>query len=265
MDFTYQQAPLVEVIAEAFWPLIQLSAIPGAAVDPFFPRASVQFREEVAALGFSVVESLVPPGVPMEMMPNQVVTRYRSRPEGWPLFQLGPGVFTANMVPPYAGWGEFRSTLAAGYAAVTTAYQKAGRVDAEVDNLSLRYVNAFTATHGFDGRQATFLHEHLGLRVDVERDLPDGVRIDWDMREIHLSLHAPSTAPGGSRFTLMASVGSHANQPACILELAIRGKPDGDPVAWFDQAREAIRKTFEALLSPALQKLIGPKVDRAAR
>ncbi|MCJ2098919.1 TIGR04255 family protein [Methylobacterium sp. E-046] len=265
MDFTYEQAPLVEVIAEAFWPLIPLSAIPGGAVDPFFLRASNQFREEVAALGYGVTESIVPPGVPMEMIPNQVVTRYRHRPEGWPLFQVGPGIFTANMVPPYAGWGAFRSTLADGYAAATRAYQKAGRAENDVDHLSLRYINAFTAAHGFDGKQAIFLDQHLGLRVDIARELPEGVRVEWDMREIQLVLHAPSSAPKGSRFTLMASVGHAADQPACILELAIRGRPENDAIEWFDQAREAIRLTFESLISPDLQERIGPRVDQAAR
>jgi uncharacterized protein (TIGR04255 family) len=265
MDFTYERAPLVEVIAEAFWPLIPLSAIPGGAVDPFFPRASSNFREEAAALGFGFVEALVPPGVPMEMMPNQVVTRYRHRPDNWPLFQDGPGIFTVNMVPPYDGWGKFRSTLANGYAAASRAYQKAGRVETEVANLSLRYINAFTVVHGFDGKQALFLDRHLGLRIDVDRELPGGVRAEWDAREIQLVLHAPSAAPNGARFTLMAAMGHVSEQPACVLELAIRGKPEGDVIAWFDQAREAIRLTFESLLSSELKARIGPKIDRSAR
>ena len=265
MDFTYERAPLVEVIAEAYWPLIPLSAIPGGAVDPYFPRASTQFQEEAAALGYGVIEPLVPPGVPMEMMPKQVITRYRHRPEVWPLFQIGPGVFTVNMVPPYAGWSQFRSTLADGYAAATRAYQKAGRAEVDVESLGLRYVNAFTAAHGFDGKQAAFLDRHLGLRIDIARKLPSGVQAEWDTREIQLVLHAPSSAPSGSRFTLMAAQGLAAGNPACVLELAIRGKPEGDAVAWFDQAREAIRLTFESLLSPELQEHIGPKVGQTAR
>ena len=79
--------------------------------------------------GFSFVEELVPPDFPKELAPRQPHFRYRRADETWPLFQLGPGLFTANFVPPYKGWfQEVKPCLMQGVETLLKTYPLADRL-----------------------------------------------------------------------------------------------------------------------------------------
>lgn len=262
MEFIYKQAPLVEVIAEVRSDLIPLTSIPNAAIDPFFTKAGSFFHHEAAKLGYVVFERLLPDGVPLEMIPYQVVARYRRAPDTWPLLQLGPGVFTAHMVPPYSGWPSFRSVLLKGYDAAVRCYAQAGQMRPSSNNLMLRYINGFTAQHGFTGKQAEFLESNLGLNVNLLKEIPSALRNNWSSRTTVMEITADVVTPARSKFTLICQLGDIQGAPACIVEFRVAGRPGEKIEAWFDEARATIRSTFEAIISPELRDRIGPRIEK---
>ena len=104
MDYLYDKAPLVEVIAEIHWALKKLDTAPGAKIDPYYDLFKDAFLAYAKTTGLTDVQDLVPTVVPPELLPNQPRLRLRTAPGRWPLAQLGPGIITANIVPPYKGW-----------------------------------------------------------------------------------------------------------------------------------------------------------------
>jgi len=109
-DFVYKRAPLIEVIAEIHWNLKPLGSAPEAKIDPYFDLFKEAFSEVIKdTLPFE--ERLVPIEIPVEFLSGQPHLRFRSKQGGWPLVQIGPGVMTINIVPPYNGWVEFSKFL----------------------------------------------------------------------------------------------------------------------------------------------------------
>jgi uncharacterized protein (TIGR04255 family) len=145
-DFLYQNAPLIEVITELHWSLQPLIAIPNAAIDPHFAILSSKFTELARETGFVHVERLLPEQIPLEMMPHRAVFRFRRAAETWPLFQVGPGVFTANIVPPYQGWGDFRQSISSGLDLLLASYPLRPSYF-RIEKLELRYIDGFTKRH----------------------------------------------------------------------------------------------------------------------
>jgi len=174
MSISFKNAPLVELIAELRW---NDSAMPQAIPQPqagqgiriqfgggnqeaFFER----FGRGLSHLGFQSVERLVPPGFPI--VNSQPVLRFKKNgSEPAPvLYQIGSGLFTANAVPPYGRWAEFRPDVEAGVS-VLLATRDEGSKNTPFAAISLRYIDAFGAslTGGRDiGR---FLSEVLGINL----------------------------------------------------------------------------------------------------
>ena len=117
MPERYRNPPLREVIAELRWGLpfpaaqqqpqpVLVIAAPGAH-EEFFMR----FGMQAGLLGYERAERLVPAGFPS--MPQQVIYRFRKKPpeEGTSLYQIGTGIFSINITPPYDSWQEFRPVV----------------------------------------------------------------------------------------------------------------------------------------------------------
>lgn len=178
MSMTFENAPLIELIAELRWnvhsqPLgtpqappasIPLMALNANHFDEFFMR----FGGEVYKLGYERAERLLPPGFPLMLF--QPVYRYRKSDVASVLYQAGPGLFSANAIPPYRSWDDFSPVVKSGIKALLKT-----RSDTEKEfpfsSISLRYIDAFgpALTQGRDVDR--FLREVLGLSVE----LPDGI------------------------------------------------------------------------------------------
>ncbi|MGH8111044.1 MAG: TIGR04255 family protein, partial [Rhodanobacteraceae bacterium] len=164
MSRTFQNAPLVEIVAELRWAAPGLSAKDKAghaviapltltsAIEPFFVRIS----GAVAKRGFDRSESIVPAG---PVLPHQMIYRYRRSDERPVLAQVGPGRFSVNALPPYKTWAEFRPWLEYGVQALLESLEGVPPLRA-----SLRYIDAF-GPNLTDGRTAgAFLTDVLGYK-----------------------------------------------------------------------------------------------------
>jgi len=106
MPKRFKNPPLVELIAELRWGTAGIVAGPqgapqlvmatGSQYEEFFMR----FGSKIAALGYERIERIIPPGFPAP--PFQATYRFRKKePEqGTTLYQVGGGVFSANITPP---------------------------------------------------------------------------------------------------------------------------------------------------------------------
>jgi uncharacterized protein (TIGR04255 family) len=254
-DFIYENAPLVEVVTELRWALVPLASMQGAAVDPLFGRAATKFTEAVGELGYLHVERLVPAEVPIELCPYQPIFRCRLEANRWPLFQIGPGLFTCNITPPYNGWTAFRSVIKSGLEALEKTYGL-GSVAIEPNLAQVRYINAFTAKHGMTNL-VDFCAADLNLNVTL---MPEIVAAP---HEATFVLDYSFPAAETSTINIKCGHGQSNGIPAALLELAMSRQANlantvEGTLAWMDQAHTSLRNTFQKMASPKLQEAMGP-------
>lgn len=259
-DFIYENAPLIEVIAEVRWVLIPLRAIPGAQVDPHFGAFTQEFARAVKLGGYIFDEMIIPPNVPLELFAGQPVRRFRRKPGGWPLFQIGPGLLTANIVPPYKGWAIFREVLSEGLSLLFDAYPLASQY-LHINRMELRYIDAFVREHGYDP-SGDFLASNLGIEVRM----PDGIVLDsarssYTNIEIFLQTNRPENSTGILKFVR----GFKNDNDALIGELVIRQEKILENAeikfikTWFDEAHEMLGIWFDVMAKDQLKERMGPK------
>jgi uncharacterized protein (TIGR04255 family) len=253
----YRKPPLVEVIVEVRWQLIGLQAVPDAAVDPLFPALETSFLKHVAQEGFGHLERLVPPGVPLELIAYSPVHRIRREPNKWPLFQLGPGIMTCNIVPPYDGWGRFRELVDFGLNGLFSE----GKDSIKISALMLRYLDAFTAEHGLaDARK--FLKEDLSVSTGISPELVGKYSNDPAKATTIVENTMPVADPENSRITTRFAEGKKEGAPAVIADWQVRteatvGTRD-NAMKWFDAAHGLINKLFHAMVSERVLNLMEP-------
>ena len=262
VNFIYENAPLIEVIAEVRWALVPLTSMPGAAVDPLFPRASERFTEAVGKIGFSHVERLIPAEVPLEVVAYNPVLRYRREADKWPLFQIGPGLFSCNITLPYKGWTAFRSVIGSGLQALHESYEF-GSVLVEPSMVHVRYINGFTAKHGMVAF-ADFCTADLNLGVALPLGVVGSVA-DPAGLVFSVEFGFPLAGMDGSKMGIKCAQGQTKGIPAAILELSVTRQTDlrlatnvPDILAWMDQAHTSIRGIFQQMTSPRLRDAMGP-------
>ena len=262
-DFVYENPPLVEVIAEIHWRLVPIQIGPGTAIDPHREAFAEAFTEACAQHGFTVDETVVPDNVPRELLGHQVVRRFRRETNGWPLFQIGPGVVTANIVPPYDGWGEFLPIVRTAVDLLFGSYPLPERY-LNIEALELRYIDAFTEDHGVADR-ATFIREDLGMAAPLpEPILALASETDEPVQQTASAVLQLSN-PENSIASLSVENGTASDRPAVIATFRARTRGnhlrrvDRDFIAtWFDEAHGVVKEWFEAAVSDRVKEKMGP-------
>ena len=70
MDYVYEKAPLIEVIAEIHWSLKKLDTAPDARIDPYYDLFKDGFLDYARNMDLGHTEELVPDIVPLELLPQ---------------------------------------------------------------------------------------------------------------------------------------------------------------------------------------------------
>ncbi len=258
----YENAPLIEVLAEIKWHIMPLASMPGMAVDPHFSAFSDDFKKEIGKSGFSSVEKIVPEKIPLELMPFKVIFQFREKPNKWPLFQIGPGLLTANTIPPYEGWDYFKKLIYQGLFSLYKAYPCPERY-LHISSIELRYIDGFTSDHGYE-KYRHFVRENLGIEGSIPKKIvekyvsyPEDIVIS---QEVMMNLNTPKLSNG----FIKISPGKKENNEAVFSELIIRKDIEleqSNPsslLAWFDEAHVVLRDWFEIMTSDQLKKNMKP-------
>ncbi len=252
MSVTYDNAPLIEIVAELRW--AQGFTHPGVGTNgtvfalsfgqPSSEQFFLSFANEIASDGFLRSERLVPVGLPAVI--NQPAVRFRRDGVGSSsMLQAGPGFFSANAVPPYKSWKTFSPEVERGVTALLRSRPDSER-EMSFSGLSLRYIDAFGPAH-LNGRSIPeFVRDVLGFenrfptaiaRRAQQGDLPDS------FLQFSLALD--------DRMRLQGSVGQAiVNQSrSALLDLTaihvgeVAPKTD-DVMQAFGRARDFLHETF---------------------
>lgn len=239
---------MVELIAELRWGSSLPAAQPGNVIvlaagthEEFFMR----FGSRVGALGYEQVERIVPPGFPA--LPFQAIYRFRKKaPEqGTTLYQVGIGVFSANITPPYHSWEQFRPVVEEG---VRILLETRTPTDKELafTAASLRYIDAFGKQYTQGRSPAAFIREVLGFGLQLPGTVYDEV---IPSAEIRPSVQLQMPLKSGQQMSLALGEGSVSGEEAVVMDMTVSSEGSIPPnsseiMRLFHSAHDVCHRVF---------------------
>ena len=269
MPTTFKNAPLVELIAELRWnpPMGDSAgqqAAAGIAVhldtSGQYETLYMQFGAIVATRGFNRFERVVPPGFPA--IGYSPVYRYRkgTSEAGGALYQLGVGIFTANITPPYNSWEAFRPIVQEGVESLLDALERTPGMNKDFHGLSLRYIDAFKENLTGGRTANSFLPDVLQVRLSLPGAL---TRACTDMAGVKPTLQLQIPIQLGTMHLNLGD-GKVAGEDAIIMDTIARSTRQLSSsnvktiMAEFDAAHDVVHQVFFDLTA-GLHKMMGPQ------
>jgi uncharacterized protein (TIGR04255 family) len=261
MSTTLENAPLVELIAEVRWPCSPVQGIApsgGSVITGGFLAAPLgnneffdHFSASVHAEGYSRSERLVPLGSPE--FPHQAVYRFKKSDEQQTtsLYQLGPGIFSANAVPPYESWREFDPVIRRGVECLLAARGQADR-HTPFSSLSLRYIDLFRPELTEGRTVDAFIREVFKIDVSLPHALAQHVP-QGEVARPFLQFQLPMN--GGFVMNFAVGEGIADGKPGIIMDTSVATTVEVAPnvnavMENFIAAHNAIDVSFRALIEP---------------
>jgi len=262
----FQNAPLVELVAEIRWGMPQVISPQGQQFPGFFmpnPSGSDEFfnrfGNEVNKIGFPRSERLIPPGFPI--MQYQPVFRYHKTTEntGSIFYQAGSGLLSVNAIPPYRSWDNFAPVVKNGIDALLKSRDTIEQQQ-PFNFISLRYIDAFGPifTRGLDAR--SFLEDVLNISIILPVCL-NTIVADSKKIKPHLQLFLPLT--NGMNMQIVIGEGEINNEVSVIMDTTVSTisgevSPDSQIVMeTLNAAHTFIHNMFLRLTAP-IQHLMNP-------
>jgi uncharacterized protein (TIGR04255 family) len=270
MNITFSKAPLVEIVAELRWsqqPEVMLQgqqsagttspliAMNSSGLDEFFMR----FGGEVYQQGFQQTERIVPSGFPMMLF--SPVVRYRKSDEtyGSALYQAGPGMFSANAIPPYQSWDKFSPVVKSG---IDALLKTRGTTDSNLPftSVSLRYINAFgpELTQGRDIE--SFVRDVIGISVTLPLSISKLVAVGQKIKPL-FQLAIPLANNMGMNILIGEGVVHNQNTILMDITVVTSGEISADSNSAMNTlhaARAVIHDMFIELTTP-IHSLMQPE------
>lgn len=257
----FRNAPLAEMIVEVKWRLESINTIPGGAIDPFYDILKDNLVKEFSQNGFPNVITKVPNDVPREFLGGRTILQFRPEDNGWPLYQLGPGVFTVNITKKYNGWLSFQPIIAKGINALISAHPAINIFD--INSLQLIAIDAYSSRHGYDNYQQ-FTEKFLKLNNLLPNDFID--KFSRSMHDVKTNSETifPLKDLDHAVSRIKIQHGQQDNLPALIVQTSIEKKSKIKPsveilTQWFDSAHNIHRELFRSLLTDELKTVLQPE------
>lgn len=255
---TLSQAPLVEAILELRWGDFEKLpdgtrqfVVPAEERDLFFGL----FNSEAGKAGFQHRERANPE--PVSKVPHVAAFRYREKPNGWPCYQVGIGLFTANQVNDGYDWPLFRDAIAKGVGILDRAHP------ANIGGLPslqaiLRYKDAFL----FDEEESAneFLQNKMRLGLSLADDFTNSAGVSGPIRDIKMEFRLACSKPEG--FLIISLIEALINgKPGFVMDTVVESRLEdlsGDPVdaltEWAESAHLLQQHAFKTLINPAYKR-----------
>jgi uncharacterized protein (TIGR04255 family) len=259
MSSQLKNPPLVEALLEIKWDLKK--AGPDAFEDPGYKLASGRLFDRVKKR-FGYIQNLPITIVPEEMTAYAVRNQFRTEQNGWPLVQIGPGVATVNLAPPY-NWTEFKKTVRFFVPHLFDSYNGVvpGQPDYKLhlNSVLLRYINGIE----WDWSTANTL-EYLLNKLHTRFDLPEKITAenrDVCPLNINLQIGYPYPEPKGQSIIRIAT-GTVGQTKGIVLELLFLSSGNDTPqlddinlfMKWVTDAHIVIEKSFFSLIEGELHE-----------
>lgn len=246
--------PLAEAIFELRWKLS--GTAPGPLVDATYKLLVGSLYGAVRG-EYPHHEQLPTAALPDEMVPYLIQHRFRRIEGGYPLVQVGPGIFAVNETFDYS-WRTYRPRVLAATAKLRETYSTGSPSgDLVPTALTLRYINIlpFDLTSGD-------VFDYLRNKLRVEITYPQALFTEkpvgpWPTTIILQSTHA-LTNPSGA-VLLRFSTGEVDGQSRLFWETQVQSVGADVPVldeleAWLTGAHDVIRSWFFTLIEGELEK-----------
>lgn len=245
--------PLVEAILEVRWEL-EKGPLPDMKRDPHYKFLLGKLFDSVKN-EYPHREELPTAEMPDELTPYVVQHRFRSKPDGWPLLQVGPGVFTVNDTESYE-WQSFERRINDVIPKLITAQPAPGAM--RFERLMLRFINALPV----DCDKSDVLRL-LAEKMGVNFSLPESIFGDGIIQkgpvELSSQLVFRCTEPKGA-LLFNFKTGKRADEPALIFQIWFISRREHIPAmpegfaAWARGAHSVIEKAFFQLTEGDLAK-----------
>jgi uncharacterized protein (TIGR04255 family) len=154
------RAPLQEVVLDIVWHL-DYNPDNNLFADKEFEKAALKF----AALNkdsFSEVENLKQEFLPSIAYNNKPIFRFRKPEHAFPLYQLGPGIFSVNSNNEHYTWERFFELVRIGVNLLQQSYSK----ELIIKNLELRYIDSVQTNVLGECNKFEFLEKYLNIRAE---------------------------------------------------------------------------------------------------
>ena len=244
--------PLVEAILEIRWQL--QGTAPAPQTDPHYKLLLGRLFDRMLS-EYPSHEQLVTATVPDELVGHVVQHRFRISPNGWPLVQIGPGVFSVNSTADYT-WPEFRLRVLSAVEKLYDAHPKPQEI--KVSNLILRYIDAvdfdFRANSAFD-----FLGDKLKVTISLPMNLFEGTGVEKHPNSLAVQNSFICAKPKGIMNVRFAT-GQKGNTPAIVWETTVESAGGDLPnmpsgfEKWIDEAHAITDDWFFKMIQGDLER-----------
>lgn len=245
--------PLVEAILEVRWAL-EAGPAPEMKRDPHYKFLLGKLFDSIKK-EYPHHEELPTAALPEELMLYMVHHRFRPKPDGWPLLQVGPGVFTVNETHAYK-WENFERRINEAIPKLVAAHPQPEAL--KFDTLMLRFINAVPLD--FSKVDALkFLSEKMGTTISLPGSIFDDGIVTGSPTEILSQLVFPCTKPRGVLLFKFNSGRKHES-PALIFQIWFVSRGEHTPPMptgfseWADAAHAIIERSFFQLIAGDLEK-----------
>ncbi|WP_164990675.1 TIGR04255 family protein [Pseudomonas syringae] len=141
----------------------------------------------------------------------------RKSPTSPELYQVGPGVFTANAIPPYDSWSAFSPFLNDGIEMLLQSRIE-GERDLPFSAVSLQYVDAFSTNLTRGMPAAKFMRDVLGFGIDAPSAI---LGLVAEGTEVNSNLQMTAVLGDGLSLNLSLGEGVANNTSAIIMQTNI--------------------------------------------
>ncbi len=232
-------APLQEVIFELRWKLnFDLTA--QSQVDQQFQFAFANFSALSAGkLKYKIM--VKPQAVPDAFFINRPIYQFWIEKEQYPVYQLGPGVFTVNETEKNYEWKDFRRSILEGVQWLMQSYSE--KLDFSV--AELRYIDAIEVNDDNEKDLLKFISHNL--KIEIKNQVIEGKLMD-------LQLHQRFKVDSENYLNLLLTNGiKNSNQSKAIILQTSYNKASNisleNLTGWIDTAHDTCSSLFKKMIS----------------
>ncbi len=252
--------PLVEAILEIKWHLVPAAEVAGLAqmavpaLDPHYRLLLGRLFDRLQK-GYPIHEQLPTANLPDELVGQAVQHRFRVAKGGWPLVQVGPGVFAVNDTENYT-WTDFQQRVTEAVGRLYDAHPNVSEL--RIQSLVLRYIDA--VEYNYEEEDAfEFLRDKLKVAINPLPSLFRDTGVERRPRSFTWHATFECSKPAGEVHVSFAT-GRREDQPAILWETTVRSVGDDLPpmpdgfATWFDAAHEITDDWFFKLIEGELER-----------
>lgn len=261
------KAPLAEAVFEMRWALVGPQG-PEAilfATDPGFAPALEAFTRLVTKAGFPVIRNMNE-GSNTVAGPHSVVRRFYAKEGfGFPLLQIGSGIFASNQATDY-DWKEFKKQALKGIGFLTTSYPKMRDFPFKPVHMELRYIDAFDETIAETNDLIAFINEATEFKIAIPDFLNDKKHFAGPTSGRNIFTRQIAKRKSTSLYMDIASAQRSTGARIIRIESKITSLADDVPKfrtaaafakdvsKWLDSAHDILSPLFERVVQPQIMQ-----------